>query len=271
MAKIELGSIGAVLDPSKDSVPEAAAELEKMGFSAIWLSGGPMEGLHQIADVVRATKTVPVGTAIISVDVFGAPAVAQLYTELEATDPGRFVVGLGGAHGPNPLDTLTAYLDALSVVPESRRVMAALGPKMFQFARSNSAGVLPVLITPEYTAAVRAGLGDETALIVEQIVVLDEDPQSARATARGPLGFLGTLPAYQASFRRMGFSPDEITRLGDRLVDALTPWGSAETLANQIRTQQQAGADHVALSVTTDSPQTVPLEQFQSIIEALKP
>jgi probable F420-dependent oxidoreductase len=269
MPKIELGSFGAVLSPDADSVPQAAAELERLGYSTIWLTGGPLQDLQQIADVVRATRTARIGSSIISVDRFEAPAVAELYTELQASAPGRFVVGIGGAHGPNPLGTLSAYLGALSAVPVSARVMAALGPRMLEFARSNAAGVLPVLVTPEYTRQARAVLGEQMTLAVSQLVVLEEDPPRARATARGPLGFLGTVPAYQNNFRRMGFSDDEITELDDRLVDALVGWGSPKSIVEGIRAHQRSGADHVALSVITDSPDASPLKQYQTLAETL--
>jgi hypothetical protein len=35
--------------------------------------------------------------------------VAAWYARIEATHPGRFIVGLGGAHGSKPLQTLTSY------------------------------------------------------------------------------------------------------------------------------------------------------------------
>ena len=78
---------------------------------------------------------------------------AALYDEVEVEHPGRFVVGLGGAHGPKPIGTLTSYLEALTSVPKDRIVLAALGPRMLAFARERAAGAFPVLVTPEYTAA----------------------------------------------------------------------------------------------------------------------
>jgi hypothetical protein len=81
------------------------------------------------------------------------------YTELEADHPGRFIVGLGGAHGPKPVSTLKAYLERLTAVPATARVMAALGPRMLDLARDHAAGALAVLVTPEYTAQFRALLG----------------------------------------------------------------------------------------------------------------
>ena len=97
---------------------------------------------------------------------------------------------------------------------------------MLDLARCRAAGAFPVLVTPDYTASARSVVGEDTTLGVEQLVVVGTDPRRARAVARGPLGFLGKVPAYQASFRRMGFTSEEIAQLSDRLVDALVPWGS---------------------------------------------
>src|SRR5262245_28435006 len=108
-----LGATGAVLSPAEDGSVDTAAELERLGYSTIWLTGGPLSSLSQIADVVRATMTARVATGILPVDRFGSDDVAALYAELERAHPGRFVVGLGGAHGPDPLTTLNAYLDRL--------------------------------------------------------------------------------------------------------------------------------------------------------------
>ena len=91
-------------------------------------------------------------TGILAVVIWTSEDVAALFTDLERTDPGRFVVGLGGAHGPKPISTLERYLERLTAVPPSRRVLAALGPRMYQMAREHAAGALPVLITPEQTA-----------------------------------------------------------------------------------------------------------------------
>ena len=135
-------------------------------------------------------------------------------------------------------------------MPRERLVFAALGPRMTAFGRDHGAGVYPVLVTPEYTARMRENVGDDTTLAIDQLVILESDPERARAIARQPLGFMGTLPAYQASFRRMGFTEDEIETRADRLVDALVPWGDADTIAARVAEQFAAGADHVAVNVT---------------------
>ena len=271
MSKIDLGSIGAVLSPGERGFVDTAVQLEELGYQTIWLSGGQMQGLNQIADVVRATRRARVASGIISVDRFGAGDVSALYTDLEAAHPGRFVVGLGGAHGPNPLQTLTAYLDQLDddSVPGTSRVLAALGPRMLDLARDRAAGAFPVLVTPGYAASARSRLGNATSLAVEQLVVVESDPERARAVARGPLGFLGRLPAYRASFRRMGFADEEIAQLGDRLVDGLVPWGHADAVAAAISRQLEAGADHVAISVIADSSQAGSLGPWRELADRL--
>lgn len=269
MTALDLGPTGAVLSPADEGFVETAVELERLGYTTIWLTGGPMSALSQIADVVRATARVRVASGIIAVDRFGADEVTSLYAALEAEHPGRFVVGLGGAHGADPLGTLTAYLDRLDgAVPRERRVMAALGPRMLALARERSAGAFPVLVTPAYVSQARATLGTEPALAVEQLVVLESDPEAARRIARGPLGFLGQVPAYQASFRRMGFDREEAAVLGDGLVDALVGWGRVDDIAARVAEVRAAGADHVAISIVAPArPPT--LEEWAALAAAL--
>ena len=90
----------------------------------------------------------------------------------------------------------------------------------------------------------------------------------ARQLARRPLGFLGRLPGYQRSFQRMGFADDEIQQVGDRLVDALVAWGDADQVAPRVAADRDAGADHVAISVVTDSD-SQPLAEWRELVTRL--
>ena len=93
-----------------------------------------------------------------------APAdeVAEAYHRVEDAYPGRFLLGVGIGHPEHtdeyrkPYDVLVEYLDALDAakVPTSRRVIAALGPKVLKLAAQRSAGAHPYLTTPD---AYRAG------------------------------------------------------------------------------------------------------------------
>lgn len=248
----DLGTTGVVIDPSADGdFVATAARLESLGFGTIWLAGGGLASLDQVLSVLDGTTTVRISTAIIAADRFDAAAVLDLYERAEASHPGRLVLGLGGAHGPKPLATLGTYLDDLEAVPVGSRVLAALGNRMLELARDRTAGALPVLVTPDYTASARALLGD-SVLAVQQLVMLEPDPGPARQAAAEPIRFLRTIPGYPQNFRRMGFTDEDIEQLSDRLVDGLVAWGDADTIATRIAEYRHAGADHVAVMPVKD-------------------
>jgi probable F420-dependent oxidoreductase len=251
MAKIELGRVGAVVSPGAE-LDDTAARLDALGYQTVWVTGGPLESLDQVPSALRAMTSARIATGIIPVVRFPSDDVVALYRQLEAEAPGRFVVGLGGAHGPKPFATLNAYLDRLDEagVPASRRVLAALGPKMLDLARERASGAFPVFYTPDAVAGARARLDDDTTLAVEVVVTVSSDPAAARELGRSRLSFLSQMPAYQASFRRQEFTDDDISSLSDRLVDGLAPWGDADTVAGRVDEFLAAGADHVAVSVT---------------------
>ena len=121
-----MGTFGIAtgLDSSPHSL-EAAQAAEGLGYPTIWLSGGPLPGLQTIVDLIGATTSIKFVSGILAVVQYSATDVSTTYAALEASAPGRFIVGLGGAHGPKPLATLNAYLDEVDV-PLERRVLAAL-------------------------------------------------------------------------------------------------------------------------------------------------
>jgi alkanesulfonate monooxygenase SsuD/methylene tetrahydromethanopterin reductase-like flavin-dependent oxidoreductase (luciferase family) len=109
MGKLGLGSFGMALTVS-DTYLDEAAELERLGYSGIWLPGGQIDSLGRLADLIGATTAVPVGSAIISLDVYPPETITGLHAQLEATAPGRLVAGLGGPQSPRPLQALNASL-----------------------------------------------------------------------------------------------------------------------------------------------------------------
>jgi probable F420-dependent oxidoreductase len=265
MSKLRLGPVGMALNVSADDTYlKEAAELEELGYSTIWLPGGQIDRLDRITAIVRATRSVPVASGIIPVDVYEPAAVRQLYAELQADAPDRFVVGLGGPQRPRPLGPLNEYLDQLDhgdpPVPAGRRILAALGPRKLELARDRAAGAVPLLVTPAYTRQARRILGADSTLVISQMLVLDTDATRAREAARIPLGFLSGVRGYRAGFARMGFTDSDIDRLSDRLVDDLVIWGSADTVTARVREHLDAGADQVALTVLNTGGQPRAIE-----------
>jgi probable F420-dependent oxidoreductase len=265
MRKLSLGPIGIALNVSADDTYlKEAAEVEELGYSAVWLPGGQIDSLDRIAKIVGATTSVPVVPGIIPLDVYPAGAVVQLYARLQASAPDRFIVGLGGPQRPRPLRALGDYLDELDraepPVPAGRRILAALGPRKLELARDRAAGAVALLVTPAYTRQARHILGGQPALIISQMLVLDTNAARARQAARVPLSFLSGVSGYRANFARMGFTERDIADLSDRLVDELVIWGGADQITARVGEHLDAGADQVALTILNSGGQPGPID-----------
>ena len=228
---------------------DEAAETEALGFGTLWLPGGRLRSLDLLTEMLAATHTAKVGSAIIPPDLYRADAVTRLYARAESIAPGRFMVGLGIAQEGRPVPRLMTYLDELDAVPTHRRLLAALGPRALGIARERCAGAMPMLLTPEQVVAARAALGPDAILAVGLYAVLDSSARTARAAARETLGFLTNLGPYARSLARQGFSRHDMTALSDRLVDSLVAWGEPDTVIEHARKLHVAGADHVAFTV----------------------
>ncbi|KOV59191.1 LLM class F420-dependent oxidoreductase [Streptomyces sp. MMG1121] len=257
----------------RGELADAAAELESLGYGAVWLGGS--SAARHAAPLLEATGTLTVGTSIQSIWQYDAKASAAAFTETDAAHPGRFVLGLGVSHAKlaeqyrRPYSALVAYLDELDEagVPEDRRVLAALGPKTLELSRDRAAGAVPYLVTAEHTAQAREILGEGPLLAPELKVVLESDPARARALARDTLAMYLALPNYTDNFLRLGFTEDDLADGGsDRLVDAVFAWGDEDRVRDRIDTFHQAGADHVALQLITDTPrETLPRAQWRRL------
>ncbi|GAA3498309.1 LLM class F420-dependent oxidoreductase [Streptomyces prasinosporus] len=265
-------------DPSRrGELAESAAELEELGFGAVWLGGN--SAAHHAAPLVEATSTLVVGTSIQSIWQYGAQEAAAGFAGLEAAHPGRFLLGLGVSHARlaeqyrRPYSSLVAYLDALdgAGVPAGRRVVAALGPKTLELSRDRALGAIPYLVTPEHTARARGLLGAAPLLAPELKVVLEPDPARARALARASLAPYLALPNYTNNFLRLGFTGDDLADGGsDRLVDAVFAWGEESRIRDRVDTFVSAGADHVALQVVDGAPRdSLPRDAWRRLASLL--
>ncbi|QTD98764.1 LLM class F420-dependent oxidoreductase [Streptomyces cyanogenus] len=265
-------------DPARrGELDEAAAELEELGYGALWLGGNSTA--DHAAPLIGATRRIVVGTSIQSVWQQDAATTAAAFAEVETAHPGRFALGLGVSHGPlvegyhRPYTAMTGYLDELDKagVPAGRRVLAALGPKMLGLSRDRAAGAIPYLVTPEHTAQAREILGEQALLAPEFKVVLEADPARARETARAYLARYLELPNYTNNFLRLGFSEDDIAGGGsDRLIDAVFAWGDETRIRERVSAFHEAGADHVALQVVTAADGSVlPREEWRRLASLL--
>lgn len=257
MATESLGEFGIWARASNVS-PDIASEVERLGYSAIWLGDSPAADLEIIDPLLDATERLLVGTSIVNIWTAPAKPVAESFHRLGAKYPGRFVLGIGAGHRENnadyrkPYEALVDYLDELDEegVPPQWRALAALGPRMLELARARTAGALPYLVTPDHTRHARTQLGTDALLVAEQKVVLDDDPVRAREVGRARVGPYLQLSNYVANLRRIGFDTDDLTYPGsDQLVDTLAVHGGQGTVMAALRAHLAAGANQVAIQV----------------------
>ncbi len=255
-----------------------AAELERLGYGALWLGGSPTADLAIVDRLLGATGTLVVGTSIVNMWQSEPSVVAQSYARIEVGYPGRFVLGVGAGHREatpeyaSPYDTLSTYVDRLLAagVPSGRLVLAALGPRVLRLAADRAGGAIPYLVPPEHTRRAREILGPDKLLAPEHKVVLDSDPQRGHALGarrvRSP--YLG-LVNYTSNLRRLGYTDEDLADGGsDRLIDALVAHGSPDQVAARLTAHLAAGADHVCVQLLTEADAD-PVPQYAELARAL--
>ncbi len=238
--------------------PEQAVEIEKLGYGAVWIGGSPAGNLEYVEPILERTENLSVATGIINVWTAPADEVAEAYHRVEDAYPGRFLLGIGIGHPEHteeyrkPYDVLVEYLDALDAkkVPTSRRVIAALGPKVLKLSAQRSAGAHPYLTTPQHTGEARNLLGPTVFIAPEHKVVLARDAEASREIGRQTIDFYLNLSNYLNNWKRLGFTDDDVEKPGsDRLIDALVAHGTPDAIAARLNEHLDAGADHVAIQV----------------------
>ncbi|MCP3785014.1 LLM class flavin-dependent oxidoreductase [Micromonospora sp. A3M-1-15] len=150
--------------------------------------------------------------------------------------------------------------------------MGALGPKMVDLATARTSGWHPFVVTPEYSARLRERVSHRPLVAPHLAVVLDRDPDRARAAARAGIGMFIGFPAYRSNLARLGFDEEDLVPGGsDRLIDALVAWGDLDDVADRVQAHLDAGADHLTLPVLrpdTDSA-GLPLRQWRELAALL--
>ena len=241
------------------ATPEEAQEIERLGYGTIWVGGSPPAELPFVEPLLDATTTLKVGTGIVNIWTAAAKPVAESFHRINATYPGRFVLGIGAGHpevqgqSGKPYQALVSYLDELDEygVPANQRVLAALGPRVLKLSAERAAGAHPANATPEHAAQARAIIGPNALLAPVHSVVLSADAEEARAIARKGLDHYFSLTNYVSSWKRLGFTDADVTRPGsDRFIDAVVAHGTPDQVAERLGEYHQAGANHVAILVS---------------------
>ena len=268
-------------DPGQ--IGEAAAELDELGYTALWIPDVGGDVFSSVQVLMAATKKALVATGILNLWMHSPEESAAAHDRLTREHGDRFLMGIGVSHQPlidsqeagryrKPLSAMQSFLDGLDAasppVDPSHRVLAALGPKMLELARTRAAGAHPYNVTPQHTAQAREALGPDALVLPEQAVALTTDPDRARALGRSHLEHYLNLPNYTNNLRRLGFGDDDFKGGGsDRLIDALVAWGDVDAIVGRVQEHRDAGADHVCIQAVIE--EGLPQEAWRELAPAL--
>ena len=231
-------------------VREAVAEIERLGFPALWVpeGGTSREIFAHLSLLLSATERITVCSGIANVTARHPEAMAGGARTLADAFGDRVVLGIGIGHQytagrrgqdwADPVGRMEAYLDAMDAArmgPDP----GDPGPPAPRGARPADAGgrgehalgAHTYFVPVEHTVRARSLLGPEPVLAVEQTAVVSTDPAVARGIARPwAADYLG-LPNYANNWRRLGYGDDLGDGGSDRLIDAAFAWGDVSSIA----------------------------------------
>jgi len=268
-----------------------ARRLEGWGYGTLWINDGMgSDPFVLAAKILASTQKLQVALGVANI--YSRDPTMMLGAQMGLNEQwgGRFLLGMGVSHPfivegmrghsyGKPLEAMRAYLEAMRAIqypgpPPAEKpptVIAALGPKMLGLARDLADGAHPFSTTPGHTARAREILGPGKLLLVEQKVMLESDKAAARAIGRGLVSGLSGIPNYRNNFLRMGFTEEDFANGGsDRAADAMLAWGDVDAIRARLQEHWDAGADQVAVQVTTRSGGLLTPED-ERVLELLAP
>lgn len=268
---MDIGSTGVWTRMDGLSIREAiefAQRVEELGYGALWIPDAfGRDPFAHAAMLFQHTKHLVIATGVVNIHLREAQATACAQRELHDQSGGRFLLGLGVSHEtaveplfgkkyPRPLASMREYLERMDNAmwwgPELDGtppiILAALGPKMLAFAAERTLGAHPFFAPAENTKRSREIMGPDAWLCPEQKVMLESDPEKARARARQAMAGPLIMPNYRKNLMRCGFEEHELDDGGnDRVVDAVVAWGDEAALVRRVQEHRDAGATHVCI------------------------
>ena len=238
-----------------DVVRAAAREAEALGYDSFWVNHPPtIDGLAALAPAARETRRVDLGVGVIPLQSRGPQSItAGLRSNALPLD--RLLLGIGSAN-PGALrrmrDGIAELRDALS----SRLVAASLGPQMCRLAGELADGVLLNWLTPAHARRsaewVREGAAKArrpTPRLAAYVRVAIGP--AAQQRLAGEAARYGAIPAYAASFERMGVRPIETCIAVDAAGDvpaALAAWdGAVDDVVIRVIPASDSADDHLTV------------------------
>jgi probable F420-dependent oxidoreductase len=295
MASGGLDRIGAwlgleLLARSSSEAREVVAEVEELGYGALWFGEGPQtkEAFSHAAILLAASRRIVIATGIASIWAREPLTMSTAGKTLAEAFPGRFLLGMGVSHQPivetlgheyvRPVTRMRNYLEAMNAAeyhspepePPLTRVLAALRPPMLELAGTLADGAHPYFVPPEHTRRAREILGPDKLLAPEVFALLETDPSEARRIARENIGFYLGAPNYVNNLLWLGYEEADIANGGsDALVDSIIAWGDEDAIRARVQEHFDAGADHVCVQPIGRMPGDLGLDQLRTLAPVL--
>jgi alkanesulfonate monooxygenase SsuD/methylene tetrahydromethanopterin reductase-like flavin-dependent oxidoreductase (luciferase family) len=232
-------SVGLIGTTDAATIRALAPRIERLGFSALWLSdipgGDSLAGLRAAAAV---TESLRLATGVIPLD--RRPAAGL---DLHGLPPQRTTIGVGSGGARHPLALVEQGIATLRAATSAPIVVGALGPRMRRLAAEQADGVVFNWLSPDAAAdaarELRAAAGARGVRAVLYVRTIAE-PGARPILEREAERYAG-VPAYAANFERLGIRPiDAALADGDRLAEfdvvdevvlrAITPTGTLAEL-----------------------------------------
>jgi probable F420-dependent oxidoreductase len=286
---LDLGAFGVWTSDfesqSASELRDSVQELEALGWRTVWVPEHlGREALTHAGFLLASTETMHVINGIAQIWAREARWTYGAGVLLADAYPNRHVLGLGfGGSRPgvdSPMTSMVEYLDQLDAVETPnpvpgtpmRRLLAAYGPKMLELARDRSDGAHVYHVNLAHTLQSREILGAGAFLGVEHPIIIETDPEKARAIARDHLHPYLNQKYNIAKFRRLGYTEDDIRDGGsNRIVDDLVLWGDLESVVEKLQGHLEAGADHVGIQVLGVRTGESAMPQWRELAAALLP
>ncbi|MFI5427265.1 LLM class flavin-dependent oxidoreductase [Aeromicrobium sp. UC242_57] len=172
-------------------IPGVLGDLESQGWETVWIAEARdgREAFTLAHHLLAHTQRMNVATGIANMwyrEPWAAAKAQQFLTDVSGD---RFLLGLGVGHRGvtarskveygRPAETLADYAAGVDRAHRdhaahfaSRRVLAALGPRMLKTAASTSAGAISYLAPVAHTRVARESLGEDAFLAVSLKIVL---------------------------------------------------------------------------------------------------
>ncbi len=248
-----------------DEFVHYAKRVDSLGYESLWLPELFTRDPFAAAGYLLAeTQNIMLASGIANIYARDAAATVSAASTLAELSDGRFILGLGvsnaglnqrrGHSWQNPITKLNEYLDAMAEVkltgPQVHVPVhvAAHGPKMLAAVAAKADGANTYLMPAEHVRIARSALGDQAELNTMMFCLLDENPTSARATARKSIAYYVGLDYYHRAWRGLGYDDTDFADGGsDKLVDDIIAWGSLDSIRDRIQQQFNHGATRVVI------------------------